>query len=126
MTFEQFNAAALALPGAALDIKWGADRVYSVRGKMFAVAGHESDPDPRYSMKVSDASFDQLIEEGVAEPAPYMARAKWVSFKDGVSIPDDQFLAYLRQAHALIAAKLTRKARAELGIDRGPQSGTAS
>jgi predicted DNA-binding protein (MmcQ/YjbR family) len=67
-------------------------------------------------MKVSDASFDQLIEEGVAEPAPYMARARWVSFKTSGVLPDDQLLAYLRGAHALIAAKLTRKLRAELGI----------
>lgn len=116
MNFDSFHAAALGLPGATFDIKWGADRVYSVGGKMFAVAGHDGDPEPRYSMKVSDASFEQLVEEGVAAPAPYMARAKWVSFKDATAVPDDQLLAYLRQAHALIAAKLSRKLRVELGI----------
>jgi predicted DNA-binding protein (MmcQ/YjbR family) len=116
MIFDAFHASALALPGTTFDVKWGADRVYSVGGKMFAVAGHEGEAEPRYSMKVSDASFDQLVEEGVAEPAPYMARAKWVRFKDGEAVPDDQLVAYLRQAHALIAAKLSRKARVELGI----------
>ena len=116
MTFEQFHAAALALPGTSYDVKWGADRVYSVGGKMFAVAGHEGEPEPRYAMKVSDASFDQLVEEGVAIPAPYMARARWVQFTAADAIPGDQLVAYLQQGHALIAAKLSRKARSELGI----------
>ena len=38
------HAAALALPGATFDIIGGADRVYSVGGKMFAHAGVEGDP----------------------------------------------------------------------------------
>ena len=122
MTFDAFHAAALALPGCTFDIKWGADRVYSVGGKMFAVAGHEGEAEPLYSLKVSDGAFDQLVEEGVAEPAPYMARAKWVRFKGGGAVPDDQLLAYLRQAHALIAAKLTRKLRAELGMAEPAQA----
>ena len=117
MKFDDFHAAALGLPGCTFDIKWGADRVYSVGGKMFAVAGHEGEAEPRYSMKVSDGAFDQLVEEGVAEPAPYMARAKWVSFKQAGAVGDDQLLAYLRQAHALIAAKLSRKLQVELGIE---------
>jgi predicted DNA-binding protein (MmcQ/YjbR family) len=116
VTFERFHAAAMALPGAALDIKWGADRIYSVGGRMFAAARGEGEPQPRYAMKASDASFEQLTEEGVAEPAPYLARARWVTFKGG-GVSDDQLLAYLRQAHALIAARLSGKARRELGID---------
>jgi predicted DNA-binding protein (MmcQ/YjbR family) len=116
VTFERFHAAAMALPAATLDVKWGADRIYSVAGKMFAAAGREGEPEPRYAMKASDASFEQLTEEGVAEPAPYLARARWVSFKEG-GVTDDQLLAYLRQAHALIAARLSAKARREFGID---------
>ena len=116
MTFDEVHAFVLALPGATFDVKWGADRVYSVGGKMFAVAGHEGEAEPRCSLKASDASFEQLVEEGVAIPAPYMARAKWVQFRSADAVSDDELRAYLRQAHALIAAKLSRKARAELGI----------
>ena len=105
----------MALPGAALDIKWGHDRCYCVGGKIFAVAGH-GEEEPRYCFKASDASFEQLCEEGVAEPAPYMARAKWVLLKDAHVLPDDQLTKYIAIAHSLVAAKLTRKARAELGI----------
>lgn len=116
MTPEDFHRAALALPGATYDVKWGKDRCYSVGGKMFAVAGQEGEARPRWCMKVSDGSFEMLCEEGVAEPAPYMAKHKWVLFRSWDAVPDDQLLAYLKGAHELIAAKLSGKARRELGI----------
>lgn len=113
---EDFHAVALALPGATFDIKWGADRIYSVGGKMFAAAGAEGDPDPKYAFKASDLAFEMLVEQGLARPAPYMARAKWVQLLGADSLADDDLRAYLAQAHALVAAKLTRKLRAQLGI----------
>ncbi|NEX94496.1 MmcQ/YjbR family DNA-binding protein [Caulobacter sp. 17J65-9] len=116
MTFDEFDAAAKALPGVTFDIKWGKDRVYSVGDKMFAVAGQLGEEAPRWCMKVSDASFEQLCEEGVAEPAPYMARNKWVLFASADAIPADQLKGYLVNAHALIAAKLSKKAQRELGM----------
>ncbi|MBX7248521.1 MAG: MmcQ/YjbR family DNA-binding protein [Caulobacteraceae bacterium] len=112
-----FHALAMALPGVTLDMKWGADRCYCVGGKMFAVAGREGEDEPRYCFKASDASFDLLTEEGVAEPAPYLARARWVLLRSADALPDDQLTAYLTQAHRLVAAKLTRKHRAALGLD---------
>ena len=116
MNADAFHQTAMALPGVTLSIKWGQDRVYCVGEKMFAVAGHEGETEPRYAFKASDASFEQLCEEGVAEPAPYMARAKWVLLKSSDVLPDEQLTAYLKTAHGLIADKLTRKKRAELGI----------
>ena len=70
MTPKAFHAAAMALPGATFDIKWGADRVYSVGGKMFAAAGAEGDANARYSFKTSDMGFEMLTEQGIARPAP--------------------------------------------------------
>jgi predicted DNA-binding protein (MmcQ/YjbR family) len=116
MTPEIFHAAALALPAATFDIKWGADRCYCVGEKMFCAAGHVGDVSPRYSFKTSDMAFELLIEQGVAKPSPYLARAKWVFLSSADALPDDQLIAYITQAHALVAAKLTRKKRAELGL----------
>jgi predicted DNA-binding protein (MmcQ/YjbR family) len=113
---DAFHAAALALPGATFDIKWGADRCYLVGGRMFAVAGHVGEEAPRWTLKVSDASFEQLCLEGVAEPAAYVGRYKWVTFATADAVPDEQLLAYLRTAHALVAAKLPAKERRSLGI----------
>lgn len=116
MTYDEFHAAALALPGAEFDVKWGADRTFTVRGKMFAVAGHAGEEAPRWTLKVSDASFEQLCLEGVAEPAAYVGRYKWVTFRSADAVPDDQLLSYLKTAHALVAARLPIKERRALGV----------
>ena len=116
MTFEKIKKTALALSGATYDLKWGADRCFSVGGKMFAVAGHEGQAKPCLTLKVSDASFEMLCDEGVAEPAAYVGRYKWVRFKSHDAIPDDQLAAYIKSAHALVAAKLPAKERKALGI----------
>ncbi|HVV91971.1 MAG TPA: MmcQ/YjbR family DNA-binding protein [Hyphomicrobiales bacterium] len=103
------------MPGATFDVKWGADRCYSVGGKLFAVTGPLGDPDPHFSFKASDISFVLLTEQGIAQPTPYLARAKWAQIKPD-ALPDDQLVAYLVEAHRLVAAKLTKKARAALGM----------
>ncbi len=52
----------------------------------------------------------------MARAAPYMARAKWVFLDDLASMPDADLKEYLKTAHGLTAAKLTRKLRGELGL----------
>jgi predicted DNA-binding protein (MmcQ/YjbR family) len=106
MTPEAFHAAALALPGATFDIKWGADRVYSVGGKMFAHAGAEGDPEPKYMFKASDLAFEMLIDQGLARPAPYLARAKWVQLTGPDVLDDAALAAYLKEAHRIVSGKL--------------------
>ena len=100
-----------------MDIKWGEDRVYCVGGRMFAHAGPVGTERPRYLFKASDLAFEMLAESGVATPAPYLARAKWVMLNSHDALPPETLTAYLAEAHRLIAAKLTRKVRAELGIE---------
>jgi predicted DNA-binding protein (MmcQ/YjbR family) len=52
---------------------------------------------------------------GPGRQAPYCAKGHWVAIElDGCD--DADILDWLTTAHALIAAKLTRKARAELGL----------
>ncbi len=105
--------ACLALPGATLDHPFGDDHdAYKVGGKMFAIIGGMSG----LSFKVSDIAFEVLTETGRARPAPYLARAKWVHLDDPSDWPDDELADHLRTAHALIAGKLTKKARAALGM----------
>ena len=111
MTPEPFDKAALALPGATMTVQWGADQVYKVGGKMFAVLGEGG-----FSFKASDVAFEVLSETGRAIPAPYLAKAKWVKFADVAAEDADEVADWLKTAHALIAAKLTKKARAELGL----------
>ena len=113
MTPQAFAKAALALPGATRQVQWGDEQVYKVGGKMFAVTDGAAS---RVSLKVSDIAFEALTESGRARSAPYLARAKWVQFEDLAALDADEVADWLRSAHALVAAKLTRKARAELGM----------
>ncbi|MDP3855210.1 MmcQ/YjbR family DNA-binding protein [Phenylobacterium sp.] len=113
MSPKAFDAAAMALPGATMDIQWGSDRIYKIGGKMFAGTDGACS---KVSLKVSDIAFEALTESGRAVPAPYMARAKWVMFDDLAFLDDAEVADWLKTAHALVAAKLTRKARVELGL----------
>jgi predicted DNA-binding protein (MmcQ/YjbR family) len=112
MTPEAFDAFCRSLAGATMTVQWGADQVYKVGGKMFAVLG----PEGTCSFKANDVAFEMLTTEGPGTPAPYMARAKWVWFDSASALPDAELRIYLTTAHALVAEKLTKKARAELRL----------
>lgn len=116
MSPEAFDAACLALPGAVLSIQWGDDHVFKVGGKMFAVRGAGVTQGGGVSLKASDVAFEVLTETGRARPAPYLARAKWVHFADLDALDDEETRDWLKTAHGLVAAKLTRKLRTALGL----------
>jgi predicted DNA-binding protein (MmcQ/YjbR family) len=117
MTPKAFEASCLALPAATLSVQWGDSRVFKVGGKMFAVIGLNSEEAvPAYNFKASDMAFELLIEHGLARPAPYLQRAKWVRLLKPDALGDNDLKAYLGQAHAIVAARLTRARKRELGL----------
>lgn len=113
MDREGVGRVCLALPGVTLDHPWdeGHD-AYKVGGKMFAVVGGLGS----LSFKASDIAFEVLVEEGRAIPAPYMARNKWLQLERPGDWPDEELAGALRNAHAIIAAKLPKKTRTALGL----------
>jgi predicted DNA-binding protein (MmcQ/YjbR family) len=114
---EAFEAHCLGLPAVSLSVQWGGTSVFKVGGKIFALAnGLVERRASGFMFKVSDMAYELLIEQGLAAPAPYLARAKWVQMADNDALPDAELAAYLNQAHALVAARLTRAARKELGL----------
>ena len=103
----------LALPAATLDHPFGDDHdAYRIGGKMFCMVGARGG----ISFKVSDIAYEVLTESGHARPAPYMARNKWVNLPCIDDWPDDELAEHLAIAHGIVAAKLTRKSRAALGL----------
>ncbi|MEW5686610.1 MAG: MmcQ/YjbR family DNA-binding protein [Pseudomonadota bacterium] len=113
MKGDELHEAALALPAATMDVQWGDDHVYKVGGKMFAVTNGAG---TSLSFKATDIAFEALTEAGRAIPAPYMARARWVFFDDLGGLDPAEVRGWLATAHELVAAKLTKKLRAELGL----------
>jgi len=100
----------MALPAVTKVVQWGASDVYKVGGKVFAIAG-----DDGVSFKVSEIGFMALTEGGPGRQAPYCAKGQWANVSLDV-LPDADLADWLTAAHGLIAAKLTRKLRAELGL----------
>jgi predicted DNA-binding protein (MmcQ/YjbR family) len=116
MTYAQVKAYCLSLPGATLSIQWGADHVFKVGGKMFAVLGPPEQKPHTLSFKTSDESFHILTQENGIVPAPYLARAHWVMLENLRVLKSTELKAYLSRAHGRIASGLPRKTRASLGI----------
>ena len=114
MEIETLQKICLALPAVTEDVKWEHDLVFSIGGKMFCVASLE--PPFRCSFKVKDEEFEELsVQEGFM-PAPYMARAKWVSVTNPSRLNKKEWEAFIKQSYELVKAKLTKKQKADLGI----------
>jgi predicted DNA-binding protein (MmcQ/YjbR family) len=111
VTREEIEAFAMGLPAVTQVVQWGGSDVYKVGGKVFAMCH----PSGGLSFKVSQIGFMVLTEDGPGRQAPYCAKGQWVNLDlDGA--PDEDLQDWLRTAHSLIAAKLTKKARTELGL----------
>ena len=116
MRYAEIEKFCLSLPGAERSIQWGDHHVFKVGGKIFAVLGDRDAKPQTMSFKTGDDSFAILTREKYIIPAPYLARAKWVQLEKLDALGTKDLKAYLTRAHALIAAGLTKKKRAELGI----------
>lgn len=116
MTYSDVETFCLSLTGAKLDMPWSDTRVFKIGGKMFAVIVLDGKRPWGLWFKTSPDSFEILTRLRGIGPCPYFARACWVEMKGLKALKPDELLAYLRRAHALVAAKLSRKMRKNLGI----------
>jgi len=101
-----------AWPGVTEDVKWGHDLVFSVGGKMFCameVTGRGG-----LGFKVEPERFLELTDRPGIVPAPYLARAHWVSLADAKAVPDAELRALLRRSYELVRARLSKKLQREL------------
>jgi predicted DNA-binding protein (MmcQ/YjbR family) len=118
MTLDKLRKHCMTYPGATEQIQWGADLVFKVGGKMFAVAATEAGAGHRLSFKCSDETFAELVEQDGIVPAPYMARAKWVALETFDALTDREIEQRISGSYDLVFAKLTKKAQAEIASAR--------
>jgi predicted DNA-binding protein (MmcQ/YjbR family) len=105
-----------SMPHATADVKWGIDHVYSIGGKMFAVACKTQKGETHLSFKVDDDRFLEYTDRPGFIPAPYLARAKWVQLKDLSAVSDAEIKALIKRAYQLVSAKLSKKQQREFGL----------
>jgi predicted DNA-binding protein (MmcQ/YjbR family) len=110
MNIDQLRELCLSFPGATEQIQWGDDLLFKVGGKMFAVTPLEP-AKVWISLKACPENFAELTERPGVIPAPYLARAKWISLESADALPDAEIAQLLRESYELVLAKLPRKLR---------------
>ncbi len=106
------------MTGAVLEFPFGDDAaVYKVGGKMFALATVNDDPgyialkvDPDDGVALR-AQYD-FIREGY-----YMNKRHWITVDLVSEAPMDEVRQLIGESYLLVAESLTKKARAEIGIE---------
>ena len=116
MTREEIFAFCLQLPGARVDYKWGSNQVFSVaHNKMFAIVDFLGD---NLAFKVDDALFLGYTDRPGIRPAPYLARAHWISMSGSQPpLNDEELGELLKRSHQLVARRLSRKQQVGLLLD---------
>ena len=122
MTRDEFDEYCASLPGTNHVVQWGGASVWKLAGKIFAVCSRWGNGDhAKISFKCSDLAYRVLVEQAGIEPAPYLARAKWVQLQEANALNAADQRAYIAEAHRIVAGKLTRAQRRELKLD-SPES----
>ena len=102
---------ALALPGAQLEVLWGGVQVLKVAGKMFATFHGDT-----LAYKVADEDFLALSGLPGVRPAPYLARARWISVASTAALDLVQLQQGLAASWRLVLLKLPKKVRTAYGL----------
>lgn len=108
---DAYRAFVSSLAAVTLHEQWDA-LVAKVGGKVFCLHGNANGD---LVFKVSEIAFDGLVAIPGIGQAAYFARRQWVRVSPG-ALDDDLLAGYIGEAHRLIAGKLTRRLRDELGL----------
>ena len=118
MKLDDFNAYCATLPSTEKVVQWGGAHVWKVGGKIFAMASLWGEETGGYKIgfKASEMAFRMLTDQPDIEPSPYLGRYKWVLLKSPEALSESDTKAYIEMAHELVASKLTKAKRKELGL----------
>ena len=116
MGYADVESYCMALPGVSVHTPWSESRVFKVGDKMFAMIVMDSRRASGVWFKAGEASFQILARVKGITPCPYLARAYWVAMDGLAPLKPKELREYLSRAHGLVAAGLSKKKRASLGI----------
>ena len=118
MTLDQYNRYCASLRATTHVVQWGGAHVWKVGGKVFAIGGWHDGDGLFVTFKCSEMSFDLLKERPGCRPAPYLASRgmSWIQRTSGETMDDAALKDYLAESHRLVAAKLPRRVKLEIGL----------
>lgn len=108
MQLEALRRFCLSFPQAEENLQWADDLCFKVGGKIFAIVGLDSVPQP-LCFKCAPEAFEELLERQGIRPAPYLGRYQWVMMDAMDRLPVQELEALLRQSYAMVAAKMQLK-----------------
>jgi predicted DNA-binding protein (MmcQ/YjbR family) len=113
MDIDALRRYCLQFPHATENVQWGCDLCFKVDGKLFLVTPLEPAP-VRLSFKCSAENFAELCERPGVRPAPYMARAQWISLEQLNTLPDPELRDLIAESYRLVWERLPKKRQQEL------------
>ncbi len=116
MTIEDLMKICTRLKGNTTDIKWEDHLCFNVGEKIYLITSPDQAP-PNASFKVTEKDFEKLIEREGIDQARYFAKRQWVSVDDISRLSKEEWEQYITSSYELVASRLTRKKRSELGIE---------
>lgn len=113
---EWVRTVCLALPHTTETVQWGDDLVFKVGEKMYAVVPLEPGANAKalLSFKCTKEGFEELVERPGIIPAPYLARAHWVSLEDAGAMTKIEMRKRLAEAYAIVFSGLPKKVKSTL------------
>lgn len=117
MNIEDFRAYCLSKAGVTEELPFGVDTlVFKVAGKMFALCSI-SDYGSGISLKCDPEQAVELREKyPQVKPGYHMSKVHWNTVLSEAGLPDSILQQWIDGSYNLIAAKLTKRQRQDIGI----------
>jgi predicted DNA-binding protein (MmcQ/YjbR family) len=112
MNVESIRRYCMSFPHATETVQWGDDLVFKIAEKMFAIVVLR--PPHHLAFKCAPDKFFELTEREGIIPAPYMARAQWVSVQRHDALEAGELKELIRNSYDMVKAKLPKKVQAKL------------
>ncbi|MEM6385279.1 MAG: MmcQ/YjbR family DNA-binding protein [Pseudomonadota bacterium] len=120
MTRDGFNEYCKAKQGSTHVVQWGNADVWKIGGKVYALCGWNNGA-AAFTFKVSEMIYEALQDQPGYRPAPYLASRgmTWLQIHEPDHVADNVIFQHIDASFDLVVAKLTKKVRAELGLETG-------
>jgi len=113
MNIEWVRRYCMSMPHATETVQWGANLVFKIGGKVFAILALEP-PDVWLIFKCQREEFAELVERPGIIQAPYFARNLWVALETEDALSAAETKRRVRASYDLVLEKLPKKIRATL------------
>ncbi|MBZ0202927.1 MAG: MmcQ/YjbR family DNA-binding protein [Ignavibacteria bacterium] len=104
----------LSFPGSTEQVQWENSLLSKVGGKIFLIYNLGSSPGSRISLKCNTERFNELLEDEFITQAPYFAKNKWISIKDGCRFKAAELKNLISTSYELVFSKLPKKTKLEI------------